>query len=439
MESGDGLIVRVHPKMGALSTDDVRTLAQLALAYGNGQLELTRRANIQIRGITAEGLPALQTELVRHGLAEATPERERAASLVIDPLSGLDPECAIVGPLAEAIDRVLGALPTANRLPAKCCIVLDGGGGVVRAISADIRVDLRRAEPDIAYLSVGDRDNGSLPLGSCPTTDAPSAVRALLQILSFFQEEGGRRMRDVIAMQGVEAVRASVDPLLLDRRAAPPHRSRASVIGLHTGIRNWFGLALPFGSGDVEPWNAIATIAERFGSGQIRLTPTRSVLIADVRVEEQAALAGVARDHGLIIEESDPLLRVTACVGAPACEAAEGETRALGRDLSELLRPLLAAGATVHVSGCSKSCALTGPASITMVRDREGCQLGLDQDVAQTSRAATLSLPTARHHLAVMARDFAGAAADGDVSPFLRSYAALIGSLPTKTGQPFTP
>src|SRR5688500_9321244 len=45
MESGDGFIVRVHPGFRARSSAEVRTLAALARDFGNGQIEVTRRAN----------------------------------------------------------------------------------------------------------------------------------------------------------------------------------------------------------------------------------------------------------------------------------------------------------------------------------------------------------------------------------------------------------
>jgi precorrin-3B synthase len=423
MESGDGWIVRVRPGARALPADDVRALATSAKAYGNGQLELTRRANLQVRGVTIESLPRLQTELVRLGLAEATPEQERSASLLVNPLSDLDPACATLGPLAAEIERLLGSAETPGRLPAKFCLLLDGGGSALEGVSADIRVDLRRTDENIAYLSAGDRGARFLPIGSCRKADAPSAIQALMS-LSSFQDEGGRRMRDVIAADGVEVAREAVAPWLLNHRAAPPSLSRTPVIGFQTGNRNWFGLGLPFGSGDVENWKAIADVAERFGDGHVRLTPRRSVVIAGVRTDEQREILATARDHGLLVDDSDPLSRITACVGAPACQGALGETRALARDLAEVLRPLLAARATVHVSGCSKSCAQNGPASVTVIRDREGCKLGLDRDVAATSASSAMSLALARRQLATLAQDFRDAAGSPDVSPFLRTHDA---------------
>ncbi|HEY6876687.1 MAG TPA: hypothetical protein VI299_01660, partial [Polyangiales bacterium] len=89
MASGDGLLLRVRCATRTLRGDDFRVLAELATRYGNGQLELTRRANIQLRGV--HDVPALQAALVAAGLADASPLREqRLAPLLVDPLASID-------------------------------------------------------------------------------------------------------------------------------------------------------------------------------------------------------------------------------------------------------------------------------------------------------------------------------------------------------------
>ena len=51
MASGDGLVVRVRPPLGRLTVAQARRLARLALVHGTGVLELSSRANVQLRGI----------------------------------------------------------------------------------------------------------------------------------------------------------------------------------------------------------------------------------------------------------------------------------------------------------------------------------------------------------------------------------------------------
>ena len=59
MLSGDGLVVRVRPFRAELSAAQALALCDLARTHGNGTLELTSRANLQIRGVPEAAFPAL--------------------------------------------------------------------------------------------------------------------------------------------------------------------------------------------------------------------------------------------------------------------------------------------------------------------------------------------------------------------------------------------
>ena len=76
MAAGDGLIVRIFAGSRALSAAEARAIAALADAHGSGVIELTRRANLQLRGVTEPALPALQAALRAQDLACASPEEE---------------------------------------------------------------------------------------------------------------------------------------------------------------------------------------------------------------------------------------------------------------------------------------------------------------------------------------------------------------------------
>ena len=63
MESGDGLIVRLKITGGEVSAELASALAQWAEDFGNGQIDLTSRANLQLRGVSEKTLPGLQDAL----------------------------------------------------------------------------------------------------------------------------------------------------------------------------------------------------------------------------------------------------------------------------------------------------------------------------------------------------------------------------------------
>lgn len=129
MPSGDGLIVRVRPFCGALDLDQAHGLAELAGRLGNGHIDLTRRANLQLRGLAEEGLPELHAALGRLGLLDPDAETEAVRNIMVGPLAGLDPAQSFdVRPIVHALERGLAADERLQSLPAKFGLLVDGGG-----------------------------------------------------------------------------------------------------------------------------------------------------------------------------------------------------------------------------------------------------------------------------------------------------------------------
>ena len=95
---------------------------------------------------------------------------------------------------------------------------------------------------------------------------------------------------------------------------------------------------------------------------------------------------------GLTTDSADPILRVTACTGAPACPQALGDTRQLGRKLATALAP----GQTLHLSGCAKGCAHPSPAPLTLTAVAYGYDLirdGLASDTPSLTGLSPQALP----------------------------------------------
>ena len=74
MLSGDGLLVRVRPHAGRLMPGQAAGIAALADRYGNGVLDLTTRANLQLRGVSPASHRALMNGLLDLGLVDTSPE-----------------------------------------------------------------------------------------------------------------------------------------------------------------------------------------------------------------------------------------------------------------------------------------------------------------------------------------------------------------------------
>ncbi|MEY4576651.1 MAG: hypothetical protein RL701_1354 [Pseudomonadota bacterium] len=410
MASGDGLMVRVRAGANALSTAQLRALTALAHRYGpsdHAQLELTRRGNLQLRGLAAEAVASVQREVVQLGLAAADPDVEHRLALLVDPLSGLAAQLAELAPLAAAIEQVLcqghahaqaGALPSPG-LPSKFGIVLAGGDGRLGAVFADIRIVVTRERPEFARLSLAGDAQTAAELGECALALVPAVVWRLLQLRA--ASTAPRRVALVAEARAL--LGATVVPRAVPEVVSP----ELAAIGFHSGLVDWFGFGVPFGAADAATWSALADIADSFGRAEVRMTSERSVIVPGVRASDRAQLSAAGQRLGLITEPNDPLLRVEACPGAPACASALGETRSWARQLARVLHEPLSAGASLHVSGCDKGCASSARASVTLVHAADGCRLGWAADTTGAAASSGAPLAAVEQQLAYWAAGYA--------------------------------
>ena len=85
MMSGDGLVVRLRVPMGRLSPDQIRRVATLARKHGNGIIDLSARANLQLRGVTTDSHAALVDGLREIGLVDADLAAEARRNITVTP------------------------------------------------------------------------------------------------------------------------------------------------------------------------------------------------------------------------------------------------------------------------------------------------------------------------------------------------------------------
>jgi precorrin-3B synthase len=338
MDSGDGLVVRIRPPLGRLTPAQARGLAEAAAQFGTGNLELTSRANLQIRGIPEAAHPALIGALSALGLVDPDPAAERARNLIVTPFHWAgDGTMELAGALTET-------LLTAPSLPAKFGLALDcGRAPVLRDTAADIRIE-RDAGGRLLI-----RPDG---LSEGQLTTASEAPGAVLSLLRWFADHGvgadGRgRMRDAAARLTSFRAQAAPAPAATTPPAGPAEGGLL--------------VAAPFG---LLPAKALAALADH--ASELRLTPWRALFLPDS--PDLPALPDVP---GLITDPGDPLLRISACTGAPGCPQALAATRPLARSLAAHLPP----GQRLHVSGCAKGCAHPDPTEITLTATPEGFSL----------------------------------------------------------------
>lgn len=386
MQSGDGLLVRVRPWCGALRLDEAKGLADASERFGNGHIDLTRRANLQIRGLGDASAQGLQDAVGRLGLVDRDAEAEAGRNIMVSPLAGIDPAEADIRPVAGALADLLASDTGLQRLPSKFGFLVDGGGPVsIAGERADISLKAL-GRTMAAGMAVGlDTPAGTDWVGSTSADEAADVAAAIARIFIGLTREQGR-LRDV-----------GEGPF--GRLRAIVHKGLGPVGNLSVESRRLIGakglavgIAAPFGRLEAHQLRSFAGLAGEAGAADIRLSPWRALYVGARDAAAAQILMEGAQEIGLIADASDPILRIDACAGAPACRSSSVDTRRTARRLAASTFT-----GSVHVSGCAKGCARSAPADLVLVGEqgrygviRNGTARDLPQRTVDASEAGVL-------------------------------------------------
>lgn len=326
MMSGDGLVVRIRPRLARLTAAQAQGIADAALRHGNGLIDLSARANIQLRGIRPDTHAALLADLDDLGLIDPDEATEAHRNIVVTPFwTEGDGTADVVALLTEILQS-----PTYANLPSKFGFAV-GPAAILDGVAADIRIS-----PSGAGWLV--RPDG------CDRGAVGDVAGLVTRLLDWFLASGGVQ-NGRGRMGGLKAT------LPADFISAPPVDPTTQRPGPHP-----LGTLVALEFGQIH-----ATLLATLATTPLRITPWRMLLV------EGATPAHPA----LITAPDDPRLRVTACTGAPGCPQALQPTRDLARTLATQVPP----GHHLHVSGCAKGCAHPKPADICLVATATGFDL----------------------------------------------------------------
>jgi ferredoxin-nitrite reductase len=213
------------------------------------------------------------------------------------------------------------------------------------------------------------RDTGIIVRPQECTAVAAAIVRA-------FSELGDRtdrkkaRLKYVLDRMGLDAFIAECErhygrpftrfPLeeCEDRPAVDKHGH----IGVHPQKQVGFyyiGLVLPVGRLTSAQMRGIARIADRYGSGTIRLTVWQNLLISDIAEESLDEVKLEVEALGLDYSATNVRGGLVACTGSAGCKYAAADTKRHAIAIAEHLeeRVKLDTPVNIHLTGCHHSCA----------------------------------------------------------------------------------
>ncbi len=365
----DGHLARLRLPGGYLTYRQLLALADATDALGDGDVEITSRGNLQLRGLR-EHCAADLAERLRAVQLLPSDTHERVRNIVASPLAGLDGRGRTDVDLpawVRELDTALCAAPWAARLSGKFLFALDDGRGDTAALNADVTL-----------IAVGD-GRALLRLGRARRATAvdrpvPAALDAARHFLDLAAGRAWhlREVQDELPDGDVPLPRfAGERPALgaVSGGTSGGDPGRAVSVGLR------------FGRASSAQWRLLAEALGADGASSVRLTPWRGVVVPGAGPEWLPRLA----EAGFRTESGGPWEGVTACTGLPGCGKALADVRA---QAARAIAAVPAEGLPVHWSGCERRCGHPAGRWVDVLATATGHRITVDGRVRETRRGS---------------------------------------------------
>jgi ferredoxin-nitrite reductase len=383
----DSFMLRLRVPGGILTSYQLRGLASIAEEYGVGRADLTTRSNIQLRGFAPRDIVRVLNAIQSLGLTSRGSGADNIRNITASPITGLDPQELIdVAPLAEAMQAYITNTPIMYDLPRKFNIAFDNGGSITALADTN----------DIGFLAVRVAEGHSIPAGiyfrvvlsgitghrqfasDCGLLLRPeetvAVAAAMVRVFVRYGDRTNRkkaRLKYLLDQWGVPRFLDETEkllafpvirvPLAECEPRGPVHRQ--GHLGIHPQSQpqlHYIGISVPVGQLPADRMRAIADIADRFGSGELRLTVWQNLIIPNVAADKLDAAKQAILAADLSYDAGTVLSGTVACTGNKGCRLAAADTKShavsLARHLDERF-PVLDQPVNLHVTGCSHSCA----------------------------------------------------------------------------------
>lgn len=382
----DSFMCRLRFAGGILRSHQLRGLASLSEELAGGYVDVTTRSNLQLREIRPQDSIKLLTGLLDLGIVPRGSGADNLRNITATPTAGFDMQELIdTRPLAHELHHYILNHREMYGLPRKFNVAYDGGGTISSLEDtndigfAAVRVGAGQEVPPGVYLRVElggitghkdfARDTGLL-------LEARQCLPVAVAMIRTFIEHGDRtdrkkaRLKYLLDRWGfekfLEETQARVSfPLRrfpLEQCELRGPVAKHAHVGVHPQRqpdKHYVGVVLPVGRINPAQMRGLAALADRYGSGELRLTVWQNLLLPDISSEDLPAVQDAIHAMGLDWRASSLRGALVACTGNAGCKFAAANTKKHAMELIaqleariEIDHPL-----NIHLTGCPHSCA----------------------------------------------------------------------------------
>jgi ferredoxin-nitrite reductase len=384
----DGMLSRIRVPGGILDGAQCEAIAALCNQYGNGWVQVTNRANLQLRGLETKLPSDALRQLQAVALAAPVPELDGIRNIMSSPTAGIDPQALVdTRPLVKEWNRTIVSRPDFAVLSPKFSVCFDGGEAVaVGDRPNDIALIAKKVEGSIQFrlhLSMGERGESPQDVGvNVREEEAIALLVALAEVYRDYilrsNQRKPPRLRALLQDWGVERYLKTVSQqfgfaLSKGEKAwlkthAVPYAHLGTHLQQQTGL-SYIGVSLPLGQLKTQQLQTLVHLSAQHGDGSLRLTPWQTILVPNLATSHVVQAQEQIENCGLQTRATHPSSAMVACSGTSGCRAAVADTQRHAQALTDYLaqRVVLDRPLNIHLSGCDKSCAQHHSGDITLV------------------------------------------------------------------------
>jgi sulfite reductase (ferredoxin) len=378
-------MVRIRIPNGMMTSQQLRTIADLTRLHANGIADLTVRQNIQLHWVTIESLPEVLDGLWKVGLNTTGACGDVVRNVTGCPVAGVDhDEIVDASPLVQEVSQLLAGNAEFYNLPRKFKISITGCRvwcpypeindvgmtAITRTVGGkpEVGFSLRVAgglstDPYLgARLNAFFRWNQVVPVvKSIAELFRDSEVlrehreRARLKFL--FLRHGWTVERFQQELE--ERIGFQFDPAVEEHAPDDVYRDHVGIHAQKQPGLSYVGAVVLRGRITADQMQSAADLAERYANGEVRATNMQNLVVVNVPTINADTLAAELNAIGFQVKGSAFARGTIACSGTEFCKLAITETKAFSRWLVEELEERLPGfdqHLKLHVTGCPNSC-----------------------------------------------------------------------------------
>lgn len=392
----ESFMCRLKIPGGVLKSFQFREVAKISQELTSGYVQITTRANLQLRLIEPKNAPELLRRIQSVGLSSKGAGADNIRNITANPTAGLDPnELIDTLPLCLELAQLINNDRSLHDLPRKFNIALDGGGLIGSVEDTNdlglkaVRFDAPLAGPDgeiptgvYFRMKAGGATGHQVFARDMGVLVKPGeAVKVILAATRVYIAHGNRsdrkkaRLKHLLDKWTLEQYRDAVEKqlgykLLRAPESSPGISNLRSEIGAiphsHVGIfpqkqrgLNYIGVAIPVGQFAPRQMIRLAEIADLYGSGELRLTVWQNLILPNIPDAYVKTVKKALVKAGFDWKQSNVRSGLVACTGNSYCKFASSDTKAHALELADHLEKKLELDQpiNIHLTGCPNSCA----------------------------------------------------------------------------------